>query len=515
MMLLEAISLRGGVTMTQITNRLFCHLDGLTPEIREEKKFNTIKKLGLLETETIPVFEEATQTVARFIEVPICILTLMVKQEVWLKSAFGLSRLGLMNPLATFRKIPKSESFCTYVVDSQQDLIIPNTLEDPFFATNSLVQDYGINAYLGTPLITGEGECIGTLAVIDLVNHNFTNKDIDFLMLSARWCLREFERDVLLKSSPPLPTINQELVTENLSSLKTSSSSLDSDNFSKNFNNTIEKPTSKITNKIQVKLIKLLTEELKTPLTSIIGMTSVLRQQVYGNLTPKQKEYLEIVYNSGQDMISLVDEIVNLGIANDLNPEVQLSPVDLEMLCQQIINNIDQFAKRQQLGIRLSVEPGNSMWLLDKEKTRQAIYYLIISTIESSPSGGEVRIHISRRDDSINIGVWISHPWLGDGLSSQKVELFSQEIENQENCYSHILESLLTTNSESHQPTSQQFEESHESISHNSYNQRELLGLLFSLNLAQMQGGTIKIQGSSAAGYRYLLKLPKIPAIES
>ncbi|MGK7877291.1 MAG: GAF domain-containing protein [Xenococcaceae cyanobacterium] len=497
-------------------NRLFCRLDGLTPEVRDQQRLATLKSLGLLEAQTPPVFDEATQTAARFIEAPICILGLMVQEELWLKSAIGLSRLGLMNQLAALRRIPRQESFCTYVVDSQQNLTIDDTTTDPVFALSTLVQHHGIRAYLGTPLLTAAGQCIGTLAVMDLVPRQFTTRDVEFLALTARWCLREFERNHLLKTQ-------QTRVTEPLTELLIPSQ------YQQGWEPSPPAETQNVpaagqtflssTNGIKVRLLEQLTEELRTPLTSVIGMASVLIRQVYGTLTNKQKEYLEIIHTSGQHMISLVEEIVNLGILDDNTSKRQLTSVDIEMLCQQVLNSLFQVAKHQKQELRLSVEPGNRIWLLDKEKVRQALYYLVVSVIESSEAGGEVRIHVSRRSKTLNIAVWISHPWLGDGLPQVKL-------------YSRLVTNLLSGLETSPEASKSQMSDSHlgnqilkssdlaaalnktEQLNKKSADKssRELLGLLLSCHLAEIHGGKIIVQGSPESGYRYVLTLPKIAA---
>ncbi|MEY3825931.1 MAG: hypothetical protein RLZZ148_744, partial [Cyanobacteriota bacterium] len=51
-----------GVNNMPTSNRLFCRLDGLTPNVREQQRVSILKNLGLLETDTVPVFDEATQT---------------------------------------------------------------------------------------------------------------------------------------------------------------------------------------------------------------------------------------------------------------------------------------------------------------------------------------------------------------------------------------------------------------------------------------------------------------------
>ena len=509
--------------MNKPRNRLFCRLDGMTPTARTQKRFMTLSRLGLLKSEAVPVFEEATQTASNFTEAPICILGLAVEQELWFKSAFGLSTIGLMNQLASHRKVSLEESFSTYVIDSEQPLAIENTISEGVFARSNLTQHYGVRAYLGVPLISSEGLCIGTLEVMDVESRQFSSKDIDFLALTARWCLREFERDYALKSQQKSNNLeSQENTTLTLVQQPEWETGVttnqETSTLSKNLSKNVDS-----TNLIKVKLLAQLTQELRTPLTSVIGMASVLRREVYGPLTTKQREYLEIIHNSGQNLISLVDEIVNLGILGNQETKVVASSVDLEMLCQQVINGLVDIAKQRQQSIRLSVEPGNRIWSLDKDKVKQALYYLIISVLEMSESGGEVRIHVSRRNRALNIAVWLSHPWLGDGLP--QVEFYSQsvtkalaiaEVQGEDNINSGMSDVLLgnrvLTSSalmEVINGSKRQETKNPDKIS------RDVLGLLFCCHLTELHQGKVIVQGSPESGYRYILQLPKLNSEEN
>jgi signal transduction histidine kinase len=505
--------------MTKPKNRLFCRLDGLTPAAKQEQRLNMLDKLGLLAADTVPVFEEATQTASNFLEVPICILGLAVENQLWFKSAAGLSTIGLMNQLASYRRIPLDESFSTYVVDSEQVLVIENSLTDSVFASSALVQHYGIRSYLGVPLVTANGCCIGTLEVMDTEPRVFSNKDLDFLALTARWCLREFERDCLLRNQQ-----QQAIDTHEDLSLASSTRLTWQAQFMPKGGVSNSPKISQPTNVIKMKLLAQLTQELRTPLTSVIGMASVLRREVYGPLTSKQREYLEIIHNSGQNLISLVDEIVNLGVLREQGGNLQIASVDIEMLCQQVINSLVDIAKQQQQELRLSVEPGNRIWLLDKDKVRQALYYLIINVLELAEAGGEVRVHVSRRNQALNIAVWLSHPWLGDGLP--QVEAYSQSVTKAlalsrssvaDNRHSVANDTLLGNQvltsaalmkvinegeiiNINHKPT--------EKIS------RDVLGLLLSCHLVELHGGQVIVQGSSESSYRYIVKLPKVESEE-
>ena len=526
--------------MTNPETRIFCRLDGLTPAAREQKRLTALRELGLLETETVTVFEEAAQTAARLVDAPIGILGIMAQNDLHIKSAVGLSRVGLMNPLAQSRRLARSESFCSYVVDSHQVLAIHDTATHPVFASSLLVGHYGIRAYLGAPLLTADGLCLGTLAVMDWEPRSFSAKDIELLAITARWSLSEFERNRFLNKEysssiqkiPLSSTVNQfrdewkgESTTDRQEVSQDCSACLNSGN------------------SLKLQLLAQLTQELRTPLTSVMGMASVLTRQVYGPLTSKQKEYLEIIHSSGQHLISLVDEIVDLKILDEGSEQLQLTSVDIEMLCQQAINSLLDIAQRQQLQIRLSVEPGNRIGLLDKDKVRQIVYYLIYSVIHSAEAGGEVRLHASRKTDKINLAVWVSHPWLGDGLpelSEGVAQSFlpssaiaqgelakpiaavsnaletspgNSEIESSElgsTCYLSPADPVLSRASLP-VPLSLKGEPNKTPEKPES---RESLGLLLSCHLAELHGGEISVQGSTEAGYRYVVTLPLFESVK-
>ncbi|MEM8780178.1 MAG: GAF domain-containing protein [Cyanobacteria bacterium P01_G01_bin.49] len=502
-MQVPAVDLEVNVSMLNSTNRLFCRLDGLTPMIREQQRVDTLKQLGLLDTETIPIFDEATQTAARFIESPICILGLMVNDNLRFKSAVGLSHLGLMNELASSRQIARQEAFSTYIVDSEQPFMISDTLQDPIFARSLLVQHYGIRAFLGSPLITAEGKCIGTLAVMDLVPRQFTSKDVEFLTVTARWCLREFERNHLLKTKSSQQDQSLAIVQTDphLSNLPRSSSQLDN---------------SASINSLKLKLLQKLIEDLQTPLTSVIGMSSVLQGGVFGDLSQKQQEYLEIIHHSGQQMNSLVKEILQLGMPRDHSSQLQLNPVNVEMLSQQAIDSLLELANQKRQTLRLSVEPGKRVWLLDKKIVQQALYYLLLSVLESSEVGGEIRIHVARRNKTLNIAVWMSHPWLGDGIS--QVHLYSSATSNKLTQLHHSLASMdqsdgITKPLGDYLVDASSLEKMIDcppSKQATAKSSQELLGLLLSCYLTENHGGKIMVQGSPEFSYRYVLMLPKI-----
>jgi len=450
-------NLNNGV-VEMIPDELF---DDFTPTATELQRLQTLEKLNLLESGSLPVFEEATQTAAHLLNAPICVLGILDRDRVWFKSAVGLSRIGLMNNLATSRQLPRQGAFCAQVVEDQRLLAIPDTAADSVYAQNILVQRYGIRAYLGVPLIATNGHCIGTLAVMGLVPRPFSEQDIAFLELIGRWAMSEFERDLL--QSNRLDHLDGRSSAQSLRQFVIQSGH----------------PTVKAT------LLSQMAQELSTPLTSILGMAKVLNQGIYASRPDKQQEYIQIIHDSGEYLLSLVNEIIELGALEDQNPVLNLTSIDVEMLCQQAISTLQQMAHRREQQIQLTIEPGNRLWTLDKDKVRQMLYHLVFSVVQSASSESIVRLHVSRKQQVLQLSVWASHPWLGEGLPS--IGLTQPALDA-----GHWIGPAIAA------PASQSAET------------RQNLGLSLSRQLAELHGGDIAIQGNSEEGYRYVLRLPQL-----
>ncbi|ASC72715.1 GAF domain containing protein [Halomicronema hongdechloris C2206] len=458
-------------------SRLFCRLEGLSPVERWQRRQAVLDQLDLLNTDGVPVFEEAVQMGARFLAMPICILSIVNGTQQFFKAAVGLSQLGVMNRLAAQRALPLAEGLCTYVIDSEQVLAVANVLEHEAFTQLSLVQEYGVQAYAGIPLLTSQGDCIGTLAVMDTTPHHFSQQDIAFLELTARWAMGEFERNQLIAST----TANSPWPTLASNSLKA----------------TIDA--------VRLNLIAQLTQDLRSPLTSIVGMASVLSRQIYGPLTDKQKEYTDIVRRSSQTLMNLVDDIIGLGTDRDDYNYLTPTPVDIEMLGQQVIQSLEQVATQREQQIKLTVEPGPRIWMLDKGKVRQLLYHLIFSVVQTAGEASTIQVHASRKADHLQLAVGLSNPWLGEGLPQALLALDHHLPGGNIGDLYPVNQDLVGP----HPSRDLQFPDTTTSSQESS---RELLSLLLSRQLTEMQRGALGIQGSPEAGYRYVITLPSLTA---
>jgi hypothetical protein len=288
------------------------------------------------------------------------------------------------------------------------------------------------------------------------------------------------------------------------------------------------KPIDLSTNSIKVKLLNYLAQELLTPLTSVVGMASVLKQEIYGPLTNKQKEYIDVIQDSSRSLRSLVEEILELAELDDSAFILKRTAIDIETLCQQVVTNLSPAASRREQEINLSMGPGPRIWLVDKDKVQQMLHHLIFSIIQSAGAGSVIRVHVSRKEDGINLGVWVFHPWLGESLPHAK--LYSDYLlkvgsdsgspSNSETDSLGLEPQLPTQGS---QRLTLAFSELAALVAQNAedtapvlagYGARERLGLLLCCQLVEIQGGQLSIQGAPESGYRYVLWLPCTNATE-
>ncbi len=287
------------------------------------------------------------------------------------------------------------------------------------------------------------------------------------------------------------------------------------------------KPIDLSTNSIKIKLLNNLAQELLTPLTSVLGMASVLKQEIYGPLTSKQKEYIDVIQDSSRSLRSLVEEILELAELDDSAFTLKRTAVDIETLCQQVVTILSSAASRRDQEINLSMGPGSRIWLVDKDKVQQMLHHLIFSIIQSAGAGSVIRVHVSRKEDGINIGVWVFHPWLGESLPHAK--LYTDYLLKVGSGSGSPSDSETDFPGEPQLPTqgtqrlTLAFSELATLVAQNAedtapmlagYGARERLGLLLCCQLVEIQGGQLSIQGAPESGYRYVLWLPCTNATE-
>lgn len=173
----------------------------------ESRRLARLRRTGLLDTPDEEAFDALTRTASILCEVPIALISLVDHDRQWFKSRFGLDA----------QQTPRDISFCAHTILDTEIMEIPDALEDERFRENALVRlDPRIRYYAGSPLVTPEGEALGTLCVIDRQPRKLSELQLEGLRSLGRAALRLIElkeqnrnlRDEMAKliQSTSLPT---------------------------------------------------------------------------------------------------------------------------------------------------------------------------------------------------------------------------------------------------------------------------------------------------------------------
>ncbi len=119
-------------------------------------------------------FDRFTRLAGAALRVPICLVSFVTSDRQVFAGACGLPP-----ELDAVRETPLSHSICQHAVNLRSLLVINDTTLDPRVSEILSVAEYGIRAYLGCPLMTDEGDVLGSFCAIDHVPRDWTMEEID------------------------------------------------------------------------------------------------------------------------------------------------------------------------------------------------------------------------------------------------------------------------------------------------------------------------------------------------
>ena len=148
-----------------------------------------------------------------------------------------------------------------------------------------------------------------------------------------------------------------------------------------------------------------MSHELRTPLNAIIGFSEVLTEEMFGEVNDKQMEYLKDIHSSGQHLLSLINDVLDLSKIEAGHMELELSCFDLSLLLDNALTLVRERASRQGLKVELDVGPGLEEWVGDARKIKQVVVNLLSNAVKFTPTGGSVTVRAARIGDMARVSV--------------------------------------------------------------------------------------------------------------
>jgi signal transduction histidine kinase len=148
-----------------------------------------------------------------------------------------------------------------------------------------------------------------------------------------------------------------------------------------------------------------MSHELRTPLNAIIGFSEVLLQRMFGELNPKQEEYLNDVLSSGRHLLSLINDILDLSKVEAGKTELELADFDLPASIDNSLTLVRERAVRRGISLRTSVDERVGAIRGDERKIRQVMLNLLSNAIKFTPEGGRIEISAVPADGCVEVSV--------------------------------------------------------------------------------------------------------------
>ncbi len=148
-----------------------------------------------------------------------------------------------------------------------------------------------------------------------------------------------------------------------------------------------------------------MSHELRTPLNAVIGFSEVLLDRMFGELNPKQDEYLQDILTSGRHLLSLINDILDLAKIEAGRMELEVTDFHLPQAIDNAITLIRERAARRAITLAVDVDPRLGEIKGDERKVKQVLLNLLSNAIKFTPEGGRVGVQAGLADGFIEISV--------------------------------------------------------------------------------------------------------------
>jgi signal transduction histidine kinase len=148
-----------------------------------------------------------------------------------------------------------------------------------------------------------------------------------------------------------------------------------------------------------------MSHELRTPLNAVIGFSEVLTEGMFGELNEKQDEYLKVIHASGQHLLSLINDILDLSKIEAGRMELVVTDFDLSMAIDNALTLVRERAVRRSIALHTTVDERLGHMQGDERKIRQVLLNLLSNAIKFTPEGGRIDVGAKPIDGSIEVSV--------------------------------------------------------------------------------------------------------------
>src|SRR5579884_453865 len=215
-----------------------------------------------------------------------------------------------------------------------------------------------------------------------------------------------------------------------------------------------------------------MSHELRTPLNAIIGFSQVMKQRLFGDINAKQEEYLDDILSSGNHLLALINDVLDLSKVEAGQVELEVAPFSLHEVVERGVVMVRERAAKN--AVRISVEHAPELDVVrgDERRVRQILFNLLSNAVKFTPSGGTVVVTTAARGGEALVTVADTGP----GIAPEDQERIFEEFQQ------------TGVGAQQREGTG--------------------LGLALSKRLVELHGGRIWVESELGRGSRFTFTLP-------
>ena len=221
-----------------------------------------------------------------------------------------------------------------------------------------------------------------------------------------------------------------------------------------------------------------MSHELRTPLNAILNLSESLVEEIAGPLNEKQTRFSRLILESGQHLLALIDDILDLSKIEAGHTELDIVPIAVEPTCQSSLRMVMEQAKKKRLTTSIRIDERVHWVRADARRLKQILVNLLGNAVKFTPDGGKIGIEVAAHeaDGKVAFTIWDT----GIGIAPQDLtRLFKPFVQLD----SGLARQYTGTG----------------------------LGLALVSRMARMHGGGVCVESAPGQGSRFTIELPWSP----
>ncbi len=317
-------------------------------------------------------------------------------------------------------------------------------------------RDYSQSA-MPVIMVTARSEDDMLVEALDAGANDYVTKPVNFSILLARM-RAQIERQNAAAALEALNADLERLVLERTAELVTA------------------KERAEAASRAKSEFLANMSHEIRTPMNGVVGMAQALNATI---LDDRQRDLLQIITNSGNNLVAIINDILDISQIEAGKLELKEAPFDFEAMTREVVRLLEVRARDKGIAVALDIDPeAPSRVIGDEGRIRQILVNLIGNAIKFTEVG-RVDVRVSGSTLGENAQLVVSVADTGVGIPAEKLATIFEKFEQVDNSRSRRYEGAG-------------------------------LGLAITKQLVGLMGGTIRVESAVGKGAAFRVELALI-----